>query len=275
MRYSYPVIPFQKAIITSKFSVWLISSHGTIYFTPFVLRRPCQLPSYSLTCFLSTFTNVLKSVLYLWCLADRCVPQCSSSISGVFSFVSPASSGVVGWIWICLLDLTDFWFWPLFAWQPENMPLKNRPGFEPRTSCKCFICYFSNKFSMTQRMIEKEILSLLLSLQYFEVYISCSALPVIIFSDHYPLFLNCMKNSDETLMCWSCWSGIFAWRFNTKRARIMSLTMFFRMCHLHPSWQILLSKMFLRKRCYCCSRLRSYCSLMMFMCNNNESCVFY
>ena len=36
-------------------------------------------------------------------------------------------------------------------------------------------------------MIEKECLSLILALQHFEVYITPSSLPIIVFSDHNPL----------------------------------------------------------------------------------------
>lgn len=106
MHYIYSVIRFQKAIITSKFSVWLISNHGTIYFTP------------------SFFAILVNYPHITWCLADLCVPQCSSSISSVFSFLSPVLSGVMDWIWIFLLDLTDFWFWLLFALQPMNCASK-------------------------------------------------------------------------------------------------------------------------------------------------------
>ncbi len=49
------------------------------------------------------------------------------------------------------------------------------------------ICYFSRKFSVPQMnysMIERGALSLLLALQYFEVYIGSSPLPVAVYTDH-------------------------------------------------------------------------------------------
>ena len=56
------------------------------------------------------------------------------------------------------------------------------------------VCYFSKKFDKHQKnysTIEKECLALVLALQHFEVYITCSATPIKVFSDHNPLvFLN-------------------------------------------------------------------------------------
>ena len=69
------------------------------------------------------------------------------------------------------------------------------------------ICYFSRKFTKSQRnysTIEKECLSMILALQHFEVYVSASTLPVIVFSDHNPLvFLHKLKNNNQRLMRWS------------------------------------------------------------------------
>ena len=69
------------------------------------------------------------------------------------------------------------------------------------------ICYFSKKFDSAQSnysTIEKETLSMLLALQFFEVYVGSSPLPVIVYTDHNPLvFLRQMKNSNQRLMRWS------------------------------------------------------------------------
>ncbi len=69
------------------------------------------------------------------------------------------------------------------------------------------VCYFSRKFNKHQlnySTIEKETLALLLALQYFDVYVSSTNLPVIVFTDHNPLvFLGRMYNQNQRLMRWS------------------------------------------------------------------------
>lgn len=55
------------------------------------------------------------------------------------------------------------------------------------------ICYFSRKFSKCQQRystIEQEALALLLSLQHFEVYLGGSSSPIIVYTDHNPLFFS-------------------------------------------------------------------------------------
>ncbi len=50
----------------------------------------------------------------------------------------------------------------------------------------------------------KETLALMLALQYFDVYLSSSNLPIIVFTDHNPLvFLSRMYNQNQRLMRWS------------------------------------------------------------------------
>lgn len=69
------------------------------------------------------------------------------------------------------------------------------------------ICYFSRKFNKHQlnySTIEKEALALLPALQYFEVYVGSTSIPVVVFTDHNPLvFLSCMYNQNQCLMRWS------------------------------------------------------------------------
>ncbi|XP_041947558.1 uncharacterized protein LOC121708759 isoform X4 [Alosa sapidissima] len=69
------------------------------------------------------------------------------------------------------------------------------------------ICYFSKKFlkhQLNYSTIEKEALALLLALQHFEVYIGCTAAPVVVHTDHNPLiFLSRMKNTNQRIMRWS------------------------------------------------------------------------
>ena len=69
------------------------------------------------------------------------------------------------------------------------------------------ICYYSKKFNSAQgnySTVEKEALALLLSLQFFEVYVGSSQLPIVVYTDHNPLvFLKQMQNSNQRLMRWS------------------------------------------------------------------------
>ena len=56
---------------------------------------------------------------------------------------------------------------------------------------------------MNYSTIEKECLSLILAVQHFEVYLTSSSLPIIVYSDHNPLtFINKMKNNNQRLMRW-------------------------------------------------------------------------
>ena len=68
------------------------------------------------------------------------------------------------------------------------------------------VCYFSKKFNKSQMnysTIEKECLSLILAVQHFEVYLTSSSLPIVVYSDHNPLtFINKMKNNNKKLMQW-------------------------------------------------------------------------
>ena len=68
------------------------------------------------------------------------------------------------------------------------------------------VAYFSRKFNGAQRnysTIEKELLSLVLALEHFEIYVS-SGRPIQIFTDHNPLiFLNNLKNKNQRLLRWS------------------------------------------------------------------------
>ena len=52
--------------------------------------------------------------------------------------------------------------------------------------------------------IEKECLALILAIQQFEVYLTSSTSPVVVFSDHNPLsFLHKLKNKNKRLLRWS------------------------------------------------------------------------
>lgn len=69
------------------------------------------------------------------------------------------------------------------------------------------VCFFSKKFSDCQTRystIEQETLALLLALQFFEVYVGSSVVPVVVFTDHNPLiFLHRMYNQNRRLMRWA------------------------------------------------------------------------
>ena len=69
------------------------------------------------------------------------------------------------------------------------------------------VCYFSKKFTRSQRnysTVEKECLALVLALQHFEVYVSSSNSPIVVYSDHNPLvFLHKLKDKNQRLLRWS------------------------------------------------------------------------
>ena len=69
------------------------------------------------------------------------------------------------------------------------------------------VSFFSRKFNSCQSRysnIEQETLALLLALQFFEVYVGSSALPVMVFTDHNPfVFLKPMYNQNHRLMRWA------------------------------------------------------------------------
>ena len=60
---------------------------------------------------------------------------------------------------------------------------------------KLFVCQIA--------ITEKECLSVILAVQNFEVYLTSSSLPMVVYSDHNPLtFINNMKNNNQRLMRW-------------------------------------------------------------------------
>ena len=69
------------------------------------------------------------------------------------------------------------------------------------------VSYFSIKFNKHQNnysATEKECLSLILAHQYFEVYLTSSSSPTVVFSDHNPLsFIHKMKTKNHRLLRWS------------------------------------------------------------------------
>ena len=64
------------------------------------------------------------------------------------------------------------------------------------------VSYFSKKFNKYQKnysTIEKECPSLILPLQHFEVYLTSSSSPIVVFSDHNPLiFIHKIKNKNQS-----------------------------------------------------------------------------
>ena len=69
------------------------------------------------------------------------------------------------------------------------------------------VSYFSRKLNKHQRVystIEKELLSLVLALQHFEVYVTSGSGKIIIYTDHNPLvFLDKFKTKSQRLFRWS------------------------------------------------------------------------
>lgn len=76
------------------------------------------------------------------------------------------------------------------------------------------VCYFSKKFSGAQKnysVIEKELLSLILALQHFSVYIPPFGFEVRVYTDHHPLkYLNSLKTKNQRLTRWA----LFLQQFN-------------------------------------------------------------
>jgi hypothetical protein len=83
------------------------------------------------------------------------------------------------------------------------------------------VCYFLRKFNRCQTnyaTIEQVALALLLALQYFEVYIGSSALPVIVYTDHNPLvFLHRMYNQNQRLMRWALIVQNYHWEIRHEK----------------------------------------------------------
>ena len=69
------------------------------------------------------------------------------------------------------------------------------------------VAYFSRKFNKHQRnysTIEKELLSLVMALEHFDVYVSSTQKTLVVYTDHNPLvFLSKMKNKNRRLLNWS------------------------------------------------------------------------
>lgn len=69
------------------------------------------------------------------------------------------------------------------------------------------VCYFSKKFYSAQKnysTLEKELLSLILGLQHFAVYLNPSGHEITVFTDHHPLkYLNEFRDKNQRLTRWS------------------------------------------------------------------------
>lgn len=68
------------------------------------------------------------------------------------------------------------------------------------------VSYYSKKLNKHQQVystVEKELFALINSIQHFEVYVTASAHPTKIYTDHNPLtFLDRMKNKNRKLQAW-------------------------------------------------------------------------
>jgi len=57
------------------------------------------------------------------------------------------------------------------------------------------------KVQMNYSTIEKSVYLFVLAVQHFEIYLTSSSLPIVVYSDHNPLtFINKMKNNNQRLM---------------------------------------------------------------------------
>ena len=78
---------------------------------------------------------------------------------------------------------------------------------EDEDSVDKIVGYFSKKLTKCQRnysTIEKECLALILSLQYFDVYLNVTMHPILVYTDHNPLvFIHKMSCKNQRLTRWS------------------------------------------------------------------------
>ena len=69
------------------------------------------------------------------------------------------------------------------------------------------VAYFSRKLSSAERRystIEKEALALVNSIKHFEIYLSSSFKPIMVYTDHNPLvFIQKCKNTNQRVLRWS------------------------------------------------------------------------
>ena len=66
-----------------------------------------------------------------------------------------------------------------------------------------------NKHQKNYSTVEKEYLSLILALRHFEVYLTSSSSPIVVFSNHNPLtFIQKMKNKNQRPLRWAVSAGI-------------------------------------------------------------------
>ena len=66
-----------------------------------------------------------------------------------------------------------------------------------------FVTFLRSLTNINYSTIEKECLALILAIQ-FEVYLTSSISPIVVFSDHNPLsFLHKLKNKNQRLLRWS------------------------------------------------------------------------
>ena len=80
------------------------------------------------------------------------------------------------------------------------------------------VFYFSKQFSKHQRnysTVEKECISLILSLQHFKIYLTTSSAPIIVFSDHNSLYTYINK----FIVCLYKWNNLegkrIIWNFSS------------------------------------------------------------
>lgn len=61
-----------------------------------------------------------------------------------------------------------------------------------------------NRFQRKYSTVEKETLGLILALQHFEIYVSSSPSPLMVFTNHNPIkCIHKLKNENQTLSRWS------------------------------------------------------------------------
>lgn len=85
------------------------------------------------------------------------------------------------------------------------------------------VCYFSRKFTpaqMNYSTIEQELLSLILALQHFHVYVGPSGSTVQVFTDHHPLkYLSKFRDKNSRLTRWSLYLQEYNLKVNHIRGK--------------------------------------------------------
>ena len=97
------------------------------------------------------------------------------------------------------------------------------------------VCYFSKEFNASQMnysTIEKVCLSLILAVPHFEVYLTSSSLPIVVYSDHNPISFINKKNNNQRLMQWCLMLQNTTLTLNIWKGKTVSLQTHYLVCKI-------------------------------------------